>query len=274
VDVAELRQALNAPQPPTLLDVRWELGAPPGACHEQYLAAHIPGAAFVDLDRDLAAPAGAGGRHPLPAAEAFEAAMRRAGVSSDRPVVIYDGGASMAAARGWWVLRYFGHPAVAVLDGGLAAWSHQGGATLEGEERSAPGDFEAMPGAMPVLDATGAADLVRRGGTLIDARAAERFRGEVEPVDPVAGHIPGARNIPVDGLQRDGRLLDPRQLGELFEGAQIHNGQPLGAYCGSGVSAALEVLALELAGHRAALYPGSWSDWIADPRRARATGPD
>jgi thiosulfate/3-mercaptopyruvate sulfurtransferase len=247
----------------TLLDVRWELAT--GAQPDAYSAGHIPGAVFIDLERDLAAPPGAGGRHPLPDPDSFTMGMRRAGVAADRPVVLYDDGArGMAAARGWWVLRYYGHPDVRVLDGGLAAWLEAGGALTSGDERPATaGTFTARPGHMPVLDAHAAAALPRTG-VLLDARAPERYRGDTEPIDPVAGHIPGARNSPVRA-DSAGR----------FQGAPVLDVDPgtqVGVYCGSGVSAAHKVLELELAGIHAALYPGSWSEWITDPKRPVATG--
>lgn len=258
---------------PTLLDVRWELGGPRGL--RSFEAGHIPGAAYVDLDTELAGPPGVLGRHPLPAPEVFQAAMRIAGVSGARPVVVYDAGNSVAAARAWWLLRYFGHPSVRVLDGGLAAWTRAGLELESGAARTAElaaGDFVARPGAMPVLDAAGAA-AVARAGVLLDARAAERFLGENEPVDPVAGHIPGAVNVPGAGNVDDaGRFLAADALRARFSGAGVGDGVAVGAYCGSGVSAAHEVLALELAGYRAALYVGSWSEWITDPGRPVATG--
>ncbi|MGO9959610.1 MAG: sulfurtransferase, partial [Solirubrobacteraceae bacterium] len=203
----------------TLLDVRWELGT--GPRRDEYERGHIPGAAFADLDRDLAAPAGAGGRHPLPAAADFQAAMRALGVSDERPVVVYDGAAAISAARAWWLLRYFGHRDVSVLDGGLAAWVAAGGTLATGGETArGAGDFTVRPGAMPVLDADGAATLAR-DGVLLDARAPERFRGEAEPVDPVAGHIPGARNLPTTlNLTESGRFRDPAALRERFERAR------------------------------------------------------
>jgi thiosulfate/3-mercaptopyruvate sulfurtransferase len=265
--VAELQSEATQP---ALLDVRWELGGPPG--RPQYLEGHIPGAAFVDLETALAGPPGASGRHPLPAAEDFGAAMRAAGVSRARPVVAYDAGKSIAAARAWWLLRYFGHPEVAVLDGGLAAWVGAGLAVEPGEVAITPGEFVARPGGMPLLDADGAGDLARRG-VLLDARAPERFRGEREPIDPVAGHIPGAVNLPsTELLDQAGRFLGAGALQARFESRGVRPGVEVGAYCGSGVTAAHEVLALELAGHRAALYAGSWSEWIRDPARPVATG--
>ncbi|MGN6867627.1 MAG: sulfurtransferase [Solirubrobacteraceae bacterium] len=260
------------PSGSAVLDVRWELGWPPGAGYEKYLEGHIPGAAFVDLETALAGPPGEGGRHPLPAADAFGSAMRAAGVSGDRPVVVYDGGISMAAARAWWLLRYFGHPRVFVLDGGFSGWLAAGHAIERGAVAVEAGDFVPRPGGMPLLDASGAA-AVAREGVLLDARAPERFRGEQEPIDPVAGHIPGAVNVPGTELLRlGGGLLDREGLRARFGAAGVRDGVEVGAYCGSGVTAALEVLALEVAGYRGALYVGSWSDWIRDPARPVDTG--
>lgn len=255
----------------TILDVRWQLAT--GSQRDLYAAGHIPGAVFVDLDRDLAAPPGPGGRHPLPAADDFERAIRAAGVSADRPVVVYDDAKGLPAARAWWLLRYFGHPQVTLLDGGLAAWVAAGRPLVEGEE--APkhrGNFVAQPGGMPVLDAQQAGE-VAAAGVLIDARAPARYRGETEPMDPVAGHIPGARNWPMDRmLAADGRMLGPAELADAL-GDLTRSGAPVGAYCGSGITAAHTVLALEVAGvGAAALYPGSWSEWITDPVRPVATG--
>ena len=257
----------------TLLDVRWRLGGPPG--RELYDAAHIPGAAFVDLDLDLAGPSGEGGRHPMPAAARFEQAMRRAGVSDERPVVVYDDADSTAAARAWWLLRYFGHPSVRVLDGGFRAWTAAG---YQVEPRGqayhgAAGDFTARPGRLDLLDADGAAS-VARSGLLLDARAGERFRGEAEHVDPVAGHIPGAVSAPTaENVNPDGTFRSPADLAARFTALGANGDRPVAAYCGSGVTAAHEVLALTLAGIPAALYVGSWSNWITDPGRPVATGP-
>jgi thiosulfate/3-mercaptopyruvate sulfurtransferase len=293
VDAATLAAELAGDSAPVLLDARWRLGGPPGAA--SYLAGHLPGAVFVDLDRELAGPPGAGGRHPLPDAAAFQAAMRRAGVSTGRPVVAYDDGDSIAAARAWWTLRYFGHDQVRVLDGGFSAWVAAGlpvttdapaatGEVASGEgpvaaagpaaaQASWAGHFSAVPGGMPTLDADGAAGLARTG-VLLDVRTAERYRGESEPVDPVAGHIPGALSAPVAGsMTSGGRFRSPAELAERFAALGAVAGRPAGAYCGSGVTAAHEVLALALAGVPAALYVGSWSGWVADPRRAVATGP-
>ncbi len=254
----------------TVLDVRWELGGPPGL--PQYLEGHIPGAAFVDLETVLSGPPGEGGRHPLPSAEVFGSGMRAAGVSAERPVVVYDGGTSMAAARAWWLLRYFGHPRVSVLDGGFSGWVAAGGAIERAAVAVEAGDFVPRAGGMPLLDASGAA-LVAGTGVLLDARAPARFRGELEPIDPVAGHIPGAVNLPGTELLRlEGGFLDAAGLRARFRAAGVRDGVEVGAYCGSGVTAALEVLALSVAGFDGALYVGSWSDWIGDPSRPVATG--
>lgn len=270
ITVPELARALADEPPPVVLDVRWQLTGPPGA--EAYRHGHLPGAVFVDLDRELAGPPGPLGRHPLPSAEAFTAAMRRAGVARGRPVVAYDAADSTAAARLWWTLRYFGHGEVRVLDGGYRAWVESGGAVTSAEPAVRPGDFTARPGGLPVLDAAGAADLARRG-VLLDARSPERYRGEVEPVDPVAGHIPGALSAPTLGnVGADGRFLPPERLRERFaEFGATGTAPAVGAYCGSGVTAAHEVLALTLAGIPAALYVGSWSNWVADPANPIAT---
>jgi thiosulfate/3-mercaptopyruvate sulfurtransferase len=274
VTADDLGQALKRDGPPTVLDVRWQLGGPPG--WDQYVEGHIPGAVFIDLDRELAGPPGAGGRHPLPTTGKFEEAMRAAGVSRDRAVVVYDAGNSTAAARGWWLLRYFGHPRVAVLDGGLGGWVSAGLPLERTTPVSAPapavGDFVARAGGMPLLNAEGAAS-VARAGLLIDARAPERFRGEHELVDPVAGHIPGAVNVPSNELlDSSGRFLGAEALRARFAVAGVREDVSVGAYCGSGVTAAHEVLALELAGYQGALYAGSWSEWIRDPERPVACG--
>ena len=275
-DVAAVARALAGTAPPVLLDVRWRLGGPPGL--ESYRAGHLPGAVFADLDADLAARPGPAGRHPLPEPAAFQAAMRRAGVSDRRPVVVYDDADATVAARAWWLLRYFGHDACRVLDGGFRAWRAAGGQVATGDGAApAPGDFTARPGHMPVLDADGAASLARHGA-LLDARARERYRGETEPIDPVAGHIPGAISAPTTGnVAHDGRFLPAAGLRARFAALGVgadRDARPVAAYCGSGVTAAHEVLALEIAGIPAALYVGSWSNWIADPARPVATGPD
>jgi thiosulfate/3-mercaptopyruvate sulfurtransferase len=276
VTVAELAAALGEARPPVVLDARWRLGGPPGL--ESYREGHIPGAVFADLDRDLAGPPGGpGGRHPLPEAADFQAAMRRAGVSPESPVVVYDDADSTAAARAWWTLRYFGHRDVRVLDGGYRAWMSAGQAVSTAVPGPADGSFTAVPDGMPRLDAAGAASLAR-SGVLLDARAGERYRGEKEPVDPVAGHIPGVVSAPTAAnVGPDGHFLSGAELRERFAGLGIPGGPAasgeVAAYCGSGVTAAHEVLALALAGIPAALYAESWSGWVTDPGRPVASGP-
>ncbi|GAA3057598.1 sulfurtransferase [Streptomyces glomeratus] len=275
ISASELASDLAGPRPPTLLDVRWQLTAAAGSTpfdgRAAHAAGHIPGAVFVDLDADLADPPGPAGRHPLPDTDRFGTAMRAAGVSSDRPVVVYDGGPGWAAARAWWLLRWTGHPDVRVLDGGLPAWE---GPLASGTEESAPGDFRPVPGALRVLDADGAAALARTG-LLLDARAGERYRGEVEPIDPVGGHIPGAVSAPTtENLTETGHFRPAAELAERFKALGVTEGTEVGVYCGSGVSAAQEVLALTLAGTPAALYAGSWSEWSSNGSRPVAVGPD
>jgi thiosulfate/3-mercaptopyruvate sulfurtransferase len=278
ISASELASELAGARPPTLLDIRWQLstataaGAAPFDGRAEYAAGHIPGAVFVDLDTDLADPPGPAGRHPLPGIERFGVAMRAAGVSSDRPVVVYDGGSGWAAARAWWLLRFTGHPDVRVLDGGLPAWEGPSASGIE--TASEPGDFRPAPGALPLLDADGAAALARTG-LLLDARAGERYRGEVEPIDPVGGHIPGAVSAPTaQNLTETGHFLPQEELAERFKALGVTEGTEVGVYCGSGVSAAQQVLALTLAGIPAALYVGSWSEWSSDGNRPVAVGPD
>jgi len=269
VSAARLAAELAGPAAPTVLDCRWELAG--GADRDGYDRGHLPGAVFVDLDRDLSGPPGPGGRHPLPAPGAFQAVMRRAGVGHDRPVVAYDQGQPGGAARAWWLLGWFGHPGARVLDGGLPAWVAAGLPLTTEVPDPEPGDLVARPGGRAVLDAAGAAELAT-AGVLLDARAPARYQGLEEPVDPVAGHIPGARNAPITDLAGDPGLPPPGRLRELLEAHGVGDGTPIGAYCGSGVVAAQLVLALEVAGLPAALYPGSWSEWVADPSRPVATG--
>lgn len=274
MSVAELADLLEAgsDRRPHLLDARWSLTGPPGI--EAYRAGHLPGSAFADLDRDLAAPPGRHGRHPLPTAAHFQVAMRRLGVTDGRPVVVYDDADASVAARAWWLLRYFRHNDVRVLDGGFAAWRVAGLPVEVGDPppELSRGDFTARPGGRPMLDADLAARLATRG-VLLDARAPERFRGDVEPVDPVAGHVPGARSAPAAGnVRADGTFLPAEELTARFAALGVTIGTPVGAYCGSGVTAAQTVLALEIAGVPSSLYVGSWSAWVADADRPVATG--
>lgn len=278
VDADRLRSELEH-APPLLLDVRWTLA---GSDREGYRAGHLPGAVFCDLDAELADPPGAGGRHPLPDADRLAELFRRLGAGPGTRVVVYDGGVAAAAARAWWCLRWIGHDDVRVLDGGLPAWLAANGPLESGDvvPTAAPTpsavDDHAAPrdgaGSMSVIDAEDVT--AGRAGTLLDARAEERFRGEVEPVDPVAGHIPGARSLPTSRLlDVDGRYLPAAALQELLTAAGADGTQPVAAYCGSGVTAAQLVLAGHEAGIDVALYPGSWSHWITDPSHPVATGP-
>jgi len=266
VPVAE-RLLASAEDATLVLDVRWSLAGADRAGYEQ---GHVPGAVFCDLDRDLAGTPGAGGRHPLPDEAALLATFRRLGIAPGREVLVYDGGTGAAAARAWWVLRWAGHEHVQVLDGGLAAWTAADDDLEQGDvEPLAAPDAVIRIGSMPTATADDV--LAGRAGTLLDARAAERYRGETEPIDPVAGHIPGAVSCPTSSLVRpDGRYLPPTELADLLspDGAT-----PLTAYCGSGVTAVQLVLAGHEAGFDLALYPGSWSHWIQDPERPVAVGP-
>jgi thiosulfate/3-mercaptopyruvate sulfurtransferase len=272
IGVDELATRLESGSPPVVLDVRWALGDPRG--HDHYVAGHVPGAVYVDLETELAGPASPQeGRHPIPAIENLQAAVRRWGVRDGSSVVAYDDVGATSAARAWWLLRWAGVTDVRLLDGGLGAWRASGYPTERGVVRPVAGDVTLRPGGMPVIDADQAADLAR-SGALLDARAAERYRGETEPVDPVAGHIPGAMGAPTtDNLDRHGRFLAPESLRERFTELGVDRTAPVGVYCGSGVTAAHEVAALAIVGIDAALYPGSWSQWCNDPSRPVATGP-
>jgi thiosulfate/3-mercaptopyruvate sulfurtransferase len=246
-----------------VIDCRYVLGKP-GAGEAAYAEGHIPGAAFLDVDRDLAAEPGDRGRHPLPEAAEFEAAARRAGIGRTSRVVAYDEAGEGGAARLWWLLRHFGHDEVAVLNGGLAAWREAGGALEAGDQESgtqaASADLR-PPAAAPFTAHPRQGDTVERDELrakryrLLDARAPERFRGEVEPMDAIAGHIPGAVNVPFAELAPRGRFPPAAELRERL------GDEPFVAYCGSGITACTLVLAGELAGVEARLYPGSWSEW-------------
>ncbi|MDV6014480.1 sulfurtransferase [Haloechinothrix sp. LS1_15] len=272
IDPEGLAAMLASGDPPTVLDVRWRMSGPPGA--ESYAEGHIPGAVFVDLDTALAGRPGAGGRHPLPDPERLQRTLRSAGVRSGHPVVAYDDADGSVAARAWWLLRWAGHRAVAVLDGGYAAWSAGNRPVTTTVPEPVPTGIKVTPGRMPVLDTDGAARCAREG-VLLDARAPERYAGEHEPVDPRAGHIPGAVNAPfADHTGADGRWRSPAELAERFAELGVTGDAPVGAYCGSGVTACSVVLALELAGagEWPALYAGSWSQWCRDPLREVITG--
>jgi thiosulfate/3-mercaptopyruvate sulfurtransferase len=272
VDVQELQRMLGSPTPPRVLDVRWRLGDPTG--RDQYLAGHVPGATFVDLDRDLAAVASPKvGRHPLPAIDQLQAAARRWGVRDGDNVIAYDDNGSMSAARAWWLLRWAGLATVYLLDGGLRAWRAAGGALARGPETPVAGDVVLSAGHMPTVQIDGAA-LAPRRGLLLDARAAERFRGDFEPVDPKAGHIPGALSAPTtENLTADGHFRPVRELEDRFANLGARPTGAIVVYCGSGVTAPHEIAALAIAGFEAALYPGSWSEWSNHEERPVACGP-
>ncbi|WP_211354278.1 sulfurtransferase [Stackebrandtia albiflava] len=270
VTVAQLVDSVAAKR--VLLDVRWSLAE--GADVDAYRAGHLVGAVFLDLDSDVCgphSPDGSGGRHPLPDPAALQGVLRRAGVDDDTAVVVYDDGSYMSAARTWWTLRWAGLANVQVLTGGYPAAVAAGVPTTTEVPAPEPGDVTVRPGALPVLDAGEAADLARRGG-LYDVRAAERYRGEVEPIDPVAGHVPGAHSLPADRIMADrGRgFRPPAELAEVFDGIDTAEA---GLYCGSGVTAARTALAMTSVGlPTPAVYIGSWSDWTSDLHRPVATG--
>ena len=266
--------ALLAASPAALfIDCSFDL-ADPAAGERAFVAGHLPGAVYAHLDRDLAgARDGRNGRHPLPAREAFAATVGHWGVAPGVQVVTYDAQGGPYAARAWWLLRWLGHDAVAVLDGGAAAWRAAGGALETGSTTAAPrAPYPAAPPAMPSIDA---GTLQARLGRvrLLDARAGERFRGEVEPLDPVAGHIPGATNrFFKDNLQPDGRFKPAAQLRAEFDAYATPAGNVV-HQCGSGVTACHNLLAMAHAGLEGSLlYPGSWSEWCADPARPVARG--
>jgi thiosulfate/3-mercaptopyruvate sulfurtransferase len=248
--------------------VRWTLAGPD---RDAYLAGHLPGAVFVDLDTELAGPPGGPdglqGRHPLPEPGVLQHVLRRAGVHPGTPVVVYGERDTSVAARAWWLLRWAGLDAVTVLDGGYRAWSSAGLPVQTGEPRPVQraGTVTVSPGGMPVVDADRAAGYGSGAGSaLLDARAPERYRGETEPMDPVAGHIPGAANVPLAAVHGpDGRMLPPDELAGVLDAAGAVTGAPAAASCGSGVTACSLILAGEVVGRHLALYPGSYSGWCA-----------
>lgn len=268
IPAGELATALAGPRPPTVLDVRWSItggGDPVG-----FSAGHIPGSQFVDLDADLAGPAGRLGRHPLPEPDVLQRTWRRLGLNDGDAVVVLDAADSTAAVRAWWLLRWSGLTRVAVLDGGLSQWTGH----LEHGEPAAPdpGTVTVRPGGMPTADID---DAAAAGGTgvLVDVRAADRFSGAAEPTDPRAGHIPGSVNLPYARLYRpDGTLHDRAELRDLLTTAGIRPGRPAVTSCGSGVSACHLILAGRVVGMDVALFPGSWSQWCTTDRSV-ATGP-
>jgi thiosulfate/3-mercaptopyruvate sulfurtransferase len=252
-----------------VLDVRWSLAEPDG--RPAYRAAHVPGAVFVDLETELARVPGPGeGRHPLPHETDLQAAARSWGIDDGDAVVVYDDSGNLAAARAWWLLRHAGLD-VTLLDGGLGAWRAAGLELATGDESPAPGSVTLAYGTFPVL-ALDDVEAWVASQPLLDARAGERYRGEHEPVDPRAGHIPGALSAPtVDNLDADGRFLERGALQQRFAALGLDPAVPVGVYCGSGVTAAHEAVALTVAGYRPVLYPGSWSEWSSHPDRPVAT---
>ena len=274
VGVDDLAAESAAGRRVVLLDVRWALGDDTG--HQRYLQGHLPGAVYVDLEMELTDPPSAErGRHPLPSVQRLQSAARRWGVRDGDAVVAYDAAGGLAAARAWWLLRWGGVEDVRLLDGGLRAWTRAGRPTEEGEVVPEPGDVVLTGGGMPVLSLEEAAALPATGGVLLDARAGERYRGEVEPVDPRAGHVPGAISAPTtETLTGEETFRTAAELTEHFARLRVVPGAVVGVYCGSGVTAAHEIAALEQAGVTAALWPGSWSQWSADRDRPAATGPD
>jgi thiosulfate/3-mercaptopyruvate sulfurtransferase len=276
ITATELADLIEAGDPLTILDVRWRLDEPDGRA--AYEEGHLPGAVYVSLDEELSDHAVTRrGRHPLPSGRSLEAAARRWGIQQDSLVVIYDDWNRAGSARAWWVLTAAGLPKVRILDGGLGAWRsagrelETGPVTPQGGNVTVPHD-DLYTGARPTLTAEQAG---AGAVTLLDARAPDRYRGDAEPVDAVAGHIPGARNLPSGSvLAADGTFLGDYALAQQLSDRGIDQAGPLGAYCGSGVTATIAIAALAAMGCEAALYPGSWSEWSSDPNHPVARGPE
>lgn len=257
-----------------IVDARFSL-ADPDEGRRAYAASHLPGAVYLHLDDDLSGPLGPhGGRHPLPTPEVAAATFGGVGVGPDTHVVAYDAGDGMTAVRVWWLLRWLGHERVQVLDGGLAAWRAAAGPETTEVPTPTPRPFTARPRDDMLVDrAWLLAHLDDPSVVVVDARAAERYRGDVEPIDPRGGHIPGAVNLPFPDNLEAGRFKAPEALRARF--AAVGDAPTLVLYCGSGVSAAHDLLALELAGVQGAkLYAGSWSDWVSYPDAPVAVGPE
>jgi len=267
ITAEELFRLASEPDNVKILDCRAALGDG-GYGQRVYAESHIPTAGYLSLDDDLASPPGDGGRHPLPLPDSLALRLRELGISDDSQVVVYDDAGGAYAARAWWCLRWLGHDAVAVLNGGLKAWT---GPLDSNTPNPAPGNFSIRPALTRTVDAA-EIQTSTPSRTLVDARARARFAGEEEPIDPVAGHIPGAVCLPFqDNLAADGRFQDADMLKRRF--ADIESTERVVCYCGSGVTAAHNILAMKVAGYpEPALYPGSWSEWIRDPDRAIATG--
>lgn len=270
VSVEELVELRASGGPIRVIDVRWRLDRPDG--HADYLAGHIPGAVFVPLHTELATHGEpSDGRHPLPTTATLQEAARRWGVRSGDTVVAYDDAKGLAAARAWWLLRQAGVK-IRVLDGGLSAWGAVGLPLETDDVHPEPGDVELEEIGAEAISIDEAAAFPA-GGVLLDVRAADRYRGEHEPLDPVAGHIPGARNVPMAAhLDVDGKILDTHTLQATFAAVGVTNGTPVAAYCGSGVTAAHTALVLDEIGIEAKVFPGSWSQWSNTPGRPVALG--
>lgn len=267
---AELDLLLGAGAPVRVLDVRYRLDKPDGSA--EHAAGHVPGAVYVDLESELSRHGAAQeGRHPLPDPADLQAAVRRWGVRTGDTVVVYDDARALGASRAWWVLTRSGIADVRLLDGGLRGWIDGGFALESGPVEPAPGDAVVHEIREPVLSIDTVAAFPS-DGVLLDVRAAERYRGEVEPIDPIAGHIPGALNLPTTTYMDGERFRDAATLADLFAAVGVVPGVAAAAYCGSGVTAAQAVFAAELAGRELALYPGSWSQWSNTPGQPVATG--
>lgn len=271
MDASEVHRRLAAGVRTILLDVRWVLGRTDG--RSRYLEGHLPGAVFVELPSELADHAQpALGRHPLPSVDSFQVAARRWGINDGDTVVAYDDSGSMAAARAWWMLRNAGVENVYLLDGGLAAWRAEGHPTEAGEVTPDVGNVTLGGGNMPTITEEEAAHWHEQG-VLLDARAGERYRGEIEPIDPRAGHIPGAVSAPTTGnVTAEGTFLPAEELRRRFAELGVDASANVAVYCGSGVTASHQVAALELAGYSAALFPGSFSQWSNNADNPVAVG--
>lgn len=276
MDAAELHRRLDDSDL-RVVDCRFNL-MDPGAGRQAWLSGHIPGSVYADLDQDLAGPVSAqSGRHPLPDAATACETFSRMGIDSNTTVVVYDAGNGGIAARAWWLLRWLGHRKVGLLDGGLDAWQQEGYVLEPGETRVEPRTFVGIANDERVITT---AEIIASGDSIadlniVDAREAARFRGEVEPIDPVAGHIPGTRNLPfTDALDANNRWNSPQELADWW--TRELGEQPEGGYsvmCGSGVTACHLVLSASLAGlSEPRVYVGSWSEWIRDPQRSIARG--
>jgi thiosulfate/3-mercaptopyruvate sulfurtransferase len=276
VDVAWLASHEDDPGV-RVVDVRWYLAGKRGA--DEYAHGHLPGAVFVDLDGELAAPPERGpGRHPLPSAETFAKLLARLGVGASTTIVAYDDAGGAIAARLWWLLRWFGHGGGRVLDGGLGAWTASGRALVTDVPTIAPAAPLALaPGSTPVVDKHGVRALMARGGVVLDARASERYEGKSEPIDARPGHVPGARSAPFPAnlVAPGGTFLPATELAARYRAIGALEAPEVACYCGSGVTACHDVLALAIAGrHDVALYEGSWSDWARDASLPAALGPE